>query len=475
MKQLDKITPLEQDFAKWYTDVVKQGNLIAYGQAKGSMIFKPISFGIWENIQLEMNKIFKADGVENVYLPLLIPMHFITKEKDHVKGFAPELATVTKVGNKELDEPFVIRPTSETLFGDLFSNEIRSHNDLPLVYNQWANVLRWEKTTNPFLRNREFLWQEGHTCHSNPVEARKLTRKMINTYAKFLKKYLAIPVIVGKKTPKEKFAGAMTTYTIEAMMKDGKALQAGTSHYLAQNFAKAFNIQFTNKDNKKEYVYQTSWGVSTRLIGALIMSHGDNRGIIIPPMIAPTQVDILEIFGNKNESVKVAAKKLKTDLGRKYRVRLDDSNKMPGFKAGKSEIEGTPLRIEVGPRDLENNQVTIVRRDTLEKMQVNLSDVKGKIKELLKDIQDNLYNQANDRLNKNIVHVNNYDEFKKQIEDRKFVAVPFAGTDKDEENIKKETGASTRCIPFNIKLKEPKKCMTTGKLTRRLVIFARAY
>ena len=475
MKKLDKITPMEEDFAKWYQDVVKQGNLIAYGALQGSMVFKPISFGIWENIQTELNKIFRKNDVQNVYLPLLIPSSYIEREKDHVKGFAPELATVTRVGNKELEETLVIRPTSEVLFGELFSSEVRSYKNLPIQYNQWANVIRWEKKTNPFLRNREFLWQEGHTVHATSEEARKTTRKMIKVYAKFLKDFLAMPVIIGKKTSKEKFAGAVTTYTIEAMMKDGRALQSGTSHYLGQNFAKAFNIEFVNKENKKEFAYQTSWGVSTRLIGALIMSHSDNRGIIIPPKIAPNQVDILELFGDKNENVKIEANKLKKILSRKYRVRLDDSNKGPGFKAGKSEIEGTPLRIEVGPRDLESGKVTIVRRDTLEKIQVNISDVANNVSELLNNIHNDLYLGAKERLDNNIVEAKDYSEFKKLINDRKFVAVAFAGSAKDEEEIKKETGASTRCIPFDMNLPKGNKCFFTGKDTRRLVIFARAY
>ena len=475
MKKLDKITPMEQDFAKWYQDVVKQGNLIAYGALQGSMVFKPISYGIWENIQTELNKIFRKNGVQNVYLPLLIPSSYIEREKDHVKGFAPELATVTRVGDKVLDEPLVIRPTSEVLFGELFSNEIRSYKNLPIKYNQWANVIRWEKKTNPFLRNREFLWQEGHTVHSTPEEARKMTRKMIKTYAKFLKDFLAIPVIVGKKTPKEKFAGAVTTYTIEAMMKDGRALQSGTSHYLGQNFAKAFNIEFVNKENKKELAYQTSWGVSTRLIGALIMSHSDNRGIIIPPKVAPNQIDILELFGDKNENVRLEANKIMKSLSRKYRVRLDDSDKGPGFKAGKSEIEGTPLRIEVGPRDLENGKVTIVRRDTLDKVQVDIADVNTNVARLLKEIHNDLYKSAKERLDNNVVKAKDYSEFKELINSRKFVAVPFAGSDKDEEKIKKETGASTRCIPFDMKIEGREKCFYTGKDTKRLVIFARAY
>ena len=475
MRELDKITPWEEDFAKWYTDVVKQGNLMTYGNLKGSMIFKPISYGIWENIQLILNKKFKSIGIQNVYLPLLIPSSFIEKEKEHVKGFAPELATVTRVGDKELEDPLVIRPTSEVLFGQLFSSEVRSYKNLPILFNQWANVLRWEKTTNPFLRNREFLWQEGHTVHDNPLEARKLTRKMIKLYAKFLENYLAIPVIIGKKTPREKFAGAISTYTVEAMMKDGKALQAGTSHYLGQNFAKAFDISFTNKNNEDEFAYQTSWGVSTRLIGAIIMSHGDNRGVILPPKIAPNQIDILELFGDNNPNVKKVANDLYKDLSRKYRVRLDDTDKGPGFKSGKSEIEGTPLRIEIGPRDLENNLVTLVRRDTLEKEQVSIKNVKSKVKNILIDIQDSLLSSAKDRLKNNLINAENYVELKEGIENKKFVLAPFAGTSKEEKRVKEHIGATTRCIPFKYKLKTSKKCVVTGRETNRLVLFAKAY
>ncbi len=475
MRELEKITPLEEDFSQWFTDVVKQGNLAEYGPAKGSIIFKPISYGIWENIQTEMNKIFRKLHVQNLYLPLLIPEEYLKREKDHIKGFAPELATVTRVGKKELSEHYVIRPTSEMLFAELFQKEIDSHNDLPKIYNQWANVLRWEKTTRPFLRTSEFLWQEGHTVHSTAIEARKLTRKMIGVYAKFLKKYLAIPVIVGKKTHKEKFAGAVSTYTIEAMMKDGKALQSGTSHYLGQNFAKSMNIKFQTKENKQEYGYQTSWGVSTRLIGAIIMTHGDNRGIIIPPMIAPNQVDIIEIFGHKNEDVRNESVKIEKLLARKLRVRRDSSSKGPGFKAGKSEIEGTPLRIEIGSRDLAEGLVTFVRRDTLEKIQVKLEDVKSTANILLKDIQANLLKNAEDRLEKNTVRADSYEELKKLVDNGKFVAVPFAGGDKEEKLIKEETLASTRCIPFHMKLKEEKECIITKRKTRRLVIFAKAY
>ncbi|MBU4693375.1 proline--tRNA ligase [Mycoplasma zalophidermidis] len=476
MKELDKITPLEKDFAKWYTDVVKQGNLIAYGPLKGTLVFKPNSFGIWELIQKYLNEEFKQQGVQNVYLPLLIPERLFNKEKDHIEGFNPELATITQVGEAKLEEKVFVRPTSEVLFADLFKNSIESYKDLPIIYNQWANVIRWEKTTNPFLRSREFLWQEGHTCHNNAMEARQLTRIMISLYAKFLKNYLAIPVIVGKKTPKEKFAGACSTYTVEAMMKDGRALQAGTSHYLAQNFSKPFEITFKDENNNIQFAYQTSWGVSTRLLGAIIMTHGDNRGIIIPPRIAPTQIDILELFASKNPKVSEVAKQLVKDLGRIYRVRLDNSDKNPGFKASNSEIQGTPLRIEIGPRDLENNMVTIVRRDTLDKIVMPINQVKKEVKTLLNDIHNNLYATAKERLDKNIVAVDTYEEFADQISKSKFVLAPFCCHDEEEEEIKAETGATARCIPKSMERDEKMKpCITCHRITKRFVIFARAY
>ncbi|MBN4083736.1 proline--tRNA ligase [Mycoplasma sp. CSL10137] len=478
-KQIDKITPMELDFAKWYTDVVKNGDLIAYGPTKGSIIYKPNSYGIWELIQKELNDIFKSKGIQNVYLPLLIPENLFQLEKEHIEGFNPELATVTKVGDKELSEKLFIRPTSEVLFADLFKKTINSYNDLPIVYNQWANVLRWEKTTNPFLRTREFLWQEGHTCHDNAWEARKLTREMISTYAKFLKNYLAIPTIVGKKTPREKFAGACSTYTIEAMMKDGKALQSGTSHYLNQNFSKPYGIKFKNKDNKEEYVYQTSWGVTTRLLGAIIMTHGDNRGVIIPPKVAPIQVDILELFAKKDPKVHQIAKEIKSKIGRKFRVRLDSSDKNPGFKASNSEIQGVPIRIEVGPRDLAENKVLVVRRDTLEKQLVEIEKLKELIPILLDNIHNNLYDSAQKRLEENTEYVYNYDDFKEKIKENKFLVAPFCCDDYVEGKIKEETGATARCIPIK-SFKKPNKdskCFFDGcdKSTNRYVVFAKAY
>ncbi|RMA79023.1 prolyl-tRNA synthetase [Metamycoplasma subdolum] len=475
MKQIEKITPQKENFARWYTDVVQNGDLMAYGSTKGSIIFKPLSYGIWQNIQQNLDKEFKKLNVKNVYLPLLIPENLLNKEKDHLKGFNPELATITEVGGKKLSEKYFIRPTSETLFCDFFANEVESYNDLPLILNQWVNVLRWEKTTNPFLRTREFLWQEGHTIHATKKEAMDLTKKMINVYHKFLKDYLALPTIIGRKTEHEKFAGAEVTLTVEAMMKDGKALQSGTSHYIGQNFSKPFKIAFKNINNEEEYAYETSWGVSTRLLGALIMAHGDDRGIIIPPKIAPIQIDIVTLFANKNEGVLEAAKNIKKSLS-KFRVELDSSDKMPGFKAANSEIHGTPIRIEVGPRDLETNEVIIVRRDTLEKIKCLIENIKEKVTKLLDEIQTNLYEKALERLNANFVVCENWEEFEKAISEQKFAVTLFEGNGEDEVKIKELTGASTRCIlpknSFNFK---KSKCFYTNKKSNRIVIFAKAY
>lgn len=475
MKELKNITPLEENFSRWFIDVVTKGNLIEYGATKGTIIFKPLSYGMWENIQINLNKVIARSGGQNVYLPLLIPQSYIEKEKHHIAGFEPELATVTKVGSKDLDEHYVIRPTSEVLFGELFHKEIHSYNDLPLIYNQWANVVRWEKKTNPFLRTSEFLWQEGHTAHSEAMEARKLTKKMIHNYSKFCQNFLAIPTISGKKTPIEKFAGAVTTYTIEALMKNGKALQSGTSHYLGQNFSRAFDIKFKDKKNNDQYVYQTSWGVSTRLIGAIIMTHGDNRGIIMPPKIATYQVDVLELFNTKDARVSLVAYSIYKNLSNKYRVRINKTDKSPGFKASESEIQGVPLRIEVGPRDLDANQVIIVRRDTLEKQLVDIKDVKKVVGKLLEDIHSNLLQNATKRLNENIVYAFSYEEMRKKLDERKFVLVPFAGKEREESLIKLETNATARCIPFKYKLKKMHRCIITDEMTKRLVLFAKAY
>ena len=375
MKKIEKITLQKEDFASWYTDVIKNGDLMSYGSSKGSIIFKPLSFAIWENIRNTLDKMFKTKNVKNVYLPLLIPESLLQKEKEHVQGFNPELATITEVGGKKLSEKFYVRPTSETLFGEFFKNELNLYNELPLIFNQWANVVRWEKTTNPFLRTREFLWQEGHTIHKTEEEARKLTLEILDIYKNFLKEYLAIPIVEGQKTEHEKFSGAVDTYTIEAMMKDGKALQAGTSHYLGQNFTKAFNVTYKNEENKLVNPYGTSWGTTTRLIGALIMTHGDDHGIIIPPRIAPVQIDILELFSKKDSLVSKISNDIYNVLTKEFRVNIDKSDKNPGFKAANSEIHGTPLRIEIGPNDVKNNQVIFVRRDTLEKITIKIENV----------------------------------------------------------------------------------------------------
>ena len=476
MKKLEKITPQSEDFAKWYTNVIQNGDLMAYGSSKVSIIFKPLSFGIWDNIRKVLDIQFKEKGVKNVYLPLLIPEFLLQKEKDHLAGFNPELATVTEVGGKKLAEKYFIRPTSETLFGELFKSEVESYNDLPLIYNQWCNVLRWEKTTNPFLRTREFLWQEGHTVHSSKEEANKLAIEMQNVYETFLKEYLAIPVVAGQKTDHEKFSGADLTLTVEAMMKDGKALQAATSHYLGQNFTKAFNVSFKNKDNKEEFAYGTSWGCTTRLLGALIMTHGDDRGIIIPPKIAPVQIDLIEVLASKDANIHKVALELKALLSKKYEVEIDDSDKSPGFKAANSEIHGTPLRIEIGPKDLKNNEVLLVRRDTLEKKLVSLNKIEKEVDNILENIQNNLYNLAKERLNNNFVFASNYDEFKEYIKQGKWVVTLFAGDGEDETKIKLETLASTRCIPKNVPIAiKGDKCFYTGKKTKRVVIFAKAY
>ncbi|MDK2819480.1 MAG: proline--tRNA ligase [Mycoplasmataceae bacterium] len=475
MKEIKQITPIEKNFSKWYIDVVTNGKLIEYGTVKGTIIFKPNSYGIWENIQVNFNKILKQQNIRNIYLPMLIPANLISKEKNHVDGFAPELATITKVGNKQLSEEIYIRPTSEVLFAEFFKTEINSYNDLPLAYNQWANVLRWEKTTNPFLRNTEFLWQEGHTCHSTQEEAEEMTMNMINVYKIFLRDYLAIPVITGIKTELEKFSGAVSTFTVEAMMKDGKALQSGTSHFLGQNFSKIFNISYKSKENKSEFVYQTSWGISTRLIGAIIMTHGDNRGIIIPPKIAPIQIDIIQIMANKEPKVEELSTRIFDQLKGEYSIRVDKSNKTAGYKAAQSEIEGIPIRIEVGPRDVLTEEVAIIRRDTLEKVMVKINDLTNYISKLIDLIQSNLLQSAEIRLKKNIKVATTYNELKTYLEDNKFVLVPIINNNEYEKKIKEETTATARCIPLELDIPTEGMCIFSGEKTTRFVIYAKSY
>ena len=413
-KFVESITDMELDFPQWYTDVVKKADLTEYSSLKGCMIIRPYGYAIWELIQKQLDERFKATGHENVYMPMFIPESLLQKEKDHVEGFAPEVAWVTHGGDKKLEERICVRPTSETLFCEHYANIIQSYRDLPKLYNQWCSVVRWEKTTRPFLRTMEFLWQEGHTAHATAEEAQEETLRMLNVYADFCRDVLAIPVIKGEKTEKERFAGAAHTFTIESLMHDGKALQSGTSHNFGDGFAKAFGIQYTDKDNKLQYVHQTSWGMTTRLIGAIIMVHGDNSGLVLPPMIAPTQVVIIPIAQHK-EGVLEKAGELKDRLSSICRIKLDDSDKSAGWKFSEYEMKGVPLRLEIGPKDMEKNQAVLARRDTGEKIVVSLDELETKIPELLKDIQANLLQKATERRDSKTYVAHNMEEFEKEI------------------------------------------------------------
>ncbi len=473
-KMVESITSMDEDFAQWYTDIVKRAELMDYSSVKGCMIFLPAGYALWENIQHRLDKRFKATGVENVYMPLFIPESLLQKEKDHVEGFAPEVAWVTEGGGEKLEERMCVRPTSETLFCDLYKNLIHSYRDLPKVYNQWCSVVRWEKTTRPFLRSREFLWQEGHTMHETLEDAEARTVQMLNVYADFLKEELAIPTIKGRKTDKEKFAGAIATYTIEAMMHDGKALQSGTSHNFGDGFAKAFGIEFTGRDNKLHNPFQTSWGLSTRLIGALIMVHGDNEGLVLPPRIAPTQVVIIPIQQKKEgvlEACRELADKL-TDL----RVKVDDTDRSPGFKFAEQEMRGFPVRIEIGPRDMENGECIVVRRDTREKTTVKLDQVQTYVTELLDNIQQDMYNMAEKHLNESIYDATDYDGFQKLINEKPgFVRAMWCGEQECEDQIKADTTATSRCMPFEHNEAISDKCVCCGKPAKHLVIWGKAY
>lgn len=474
-KLVEQITSMNEDFAQWYTDVVKKAQLMDYSAVKGFMIFKPNGYAIWENIQKNMDKIFKENGVENVYMPLLIPESLLEKEKDHVEGFAPEVAWVTKGGENELTEKLCIRPTSETLFCDLYSKIVSSYRDLPKIYNQWCSVVRWEKTTRPFLRSSEFLWQEGHTVHATEEEAEERTKLMLNIYADFCEKYLAIPMIKGQKTDKEKFAGAKSTYTIEALMHDGKALQSGTSHNFGDGFAKAFDIQYSDKNNKLQYVHETSWGISTRLIGAIIMVHGDDSGLVLPPRIAPTQVMVVPIQQTKDGIKEEATKILKILKDSDIRAKIDLTDKSPGYKFAEAEIQGIPLRIEIGPKDLEKNQCVFVRRDTREKTIVKLSEMESTAKNLLKKIQDDMFIKAKKHLEAHINDAKTYDEFKEILEKNPgFIRAMWCGNVECENKIKEETGATSRCIPFDEEHISDK-CICCGKEAKHMVFWGKAY
>ncbi len=474
-KLVEAITPMEEDFAQWYTDVVKKAELMAYSSVKGCMIFKPAGYAIWENIQKEMDARFKKNGVQNVYLPVFIPESLLEREKDHVEGFAPEVAWVTQGGLNPLQEKLCVRPTSETLFCDFYKDEIQSYRDLPKVYNQWCNVVRWEKETRPFLRSREFLWQEGHTAHATAEEAEARTQQMLNVYADFCEQVLAMPVIKGRKTDKEKFAGAEATYTIEALMHDGKALQSGTSHNFGDGFAKAFGIQYTDKDNTLKYVHQTSWGTTTRLIGAMIMVHGDNSGLVMPPRIAPIQVRVIPVAQHKAGVLEKAGELRDRLEAAGFRVDFDDSEKTPGFKYAEQEVKGIPARIEIGPKDIENNQAVVVRRDTREKYVVSLDTVTEELKKILDTMQSEMLERARAHRDAHTYDAHSYEEFKDIIANKPgFVRGMWCGEQACEDKIKEETTATSRCMPFEQEHISDV-CVCCGKPAKKLVYWGKAY
>lgn len=472
-KLVEAITSMDVDFAQWYTDVVKKAELIEYSSVRGCTIFRPYGYAIWENIQKQLDSMFKETGVENVYMPMFIPESLLQKEKEHVEGFAPEVAWVTYGGGEPLQERMCVRPTSETLFCEFYSNIIHSYRDLPKVYNQWCSVVRWEKTTRPFLRTMEFLWQEGHTAHATEEEAEERTIQMLNLYADFCENYLAIPMIKGRKSDKEKFAGAKATYTIEALMHDGKALQSGTSHNFGDGFAKAFGIQYTDKNNKLQYVHQTSWGMTTRLIGAIIMVHGDDSGLVLPPRIAPTQVMIIPINQNK-EGVLDKAAELKEKLS-SFRVKVDDSDKSPGWKFSDQEMRGIPIRVEIGPKDIEANQAVIVRRDTREKIVVSLDEIGAMVAQTLEKMQNDMLERARKHRDSHTYVATNMDEFEKIINEKPgFIKAMWCKDEACEKAIKERTGATSRCMPFEQEHLSDK-CVCCGKPAKTMAYWGKAY
>ena len=472
-KLVEAITSMEEDFAQWYTDVVKKAEIVDYASVKGCMVIKPAGYAIWENIQKELDRRFKETGVENVYMPLFIPESLLQREKDHVEGFAPEVAWVTHGGLEPLQERLCVRPTSETLFCDFYARDIQSHRDLPKLYNQWCSVVRWEKTTRPFLRSREFLWQEGHTAHATAEEAEERTIQMLNLYADFCEEVLAMPVIRGRKTDKEKFAGAEATYTIEALMHDGKALQSGTSHNFGDVFAKAFGIQYANKENKLEYVHQTSWGMTTRLIGAIIMVHGDDSGLVLPPRIAPTQVMIIPIQ-QKKAGVLDKAYEMK-DMLKGFRVKVDDTDKSPGWKFSEAEMRGIPVRVEIGPKDIEAGHAVIVRRDTREKQIVALDELTQKVEEILDAMQKDMLERARAHRDAHTYEAHDFAEFKDIVKNKPgFVKAMWCGDEACENMIKEETGATSRCMPFKQEHLSDT-CVCCGKPAKAMVYWGKAY
>ena len=474
-KLVEAITSMEVDFAQWYTDVVKKAELMDYTSVKGCMVFKPAGYAIWELIQSQMDARFKETGVENVYLPMFIPESLLNVEKDHVEGFAPEVAWVTHGGLNPLQERMCVRPTSETLFCDFYKNDIQSYRDLPKVYNQWCSVVRWEKETRPFLRSREFLWQEGHTAHATAEQAEERTIQMLNVYADFCEQVLAIPVIKGRKTDKEKFAGAEATYTIEALMHDGKALQSGTSHNFGDGFAKAFGIQYTDKDNTLKYVHQTSWGTTTRLIGAMIMVHGDNSGLVLPPKVAPTQVMVIPIM-QKKEGVLDKAYELKETLKKAgIRVKVDDSDKSPGWKFSEQEMRGIPLRVEIGPKDIEANKCILARRDSGEKIECSLDELESRVTELLASIQVDMLERARAHRDAHTYSATTLEEMAKILDETPgFVKAMWCGERECEDAIKEKMSATSRCMPFEQE-QIADTCVCCGKPAKKMVYWGRAY
>jgi prolyl-tRNA synthetase len=470
------ITKRSEDYSQWYIDVVLRGELTDYAPVKGCMVIRPNGYAVWENIQRNLDRMFKETGHVNAYFPMLIPESFLKKEAEHVKGFAPECAVVTHAGGKVLDEPLVIRPTSETIIWSTYKNWIKSYRDLPILINQWANVCRWEMRTRLFLRTTEFLWQEGHTAHATSEEAEEETRKMVNVYRKFAEDYMAMPVIVGKKTEQEKFAGALHTYCIEAMMQDGKALQGGTSHHLGQNFAKAFDVQFQDANKQLQYAYATSWGVSTRLIGGIVMSHGDDKGLVIPPKLAPLPVVFVPIWRSDEEMATVLGRaRALTQEWDPFFYKIDDRDQYkPGYKFNEWEVRGVPIRIEIGPRDCQNNQVVLVRRDTGEKAAVSMDGLRGTVERMLEEIQANLFNTALKRMTENTYVCESFNEYRERVGNGGFFRVHWCGGDACETRLAEETRSSIRCIPFDAP-EEDGACLVCGKPSQRRVIAAQAY
>ena len=474
-KMVDAITSMDEDFAKWYTDVCKKAELIEFTSVKGCMVIRPYGYAIWEKMQRILDGMFTETGHENVCMPMFIPESLLQKEKDHVEGFAPECAWVTYGGSEKLEERLCVRPTSETLFCEHFKNVVHSHRDLPKLYNQWVSVVRWEKTTRPFLRSREFLWQEGHTLHATAEEAIEETERMLNVYTEFCQKYLAIPVVQGQKTESDKFAGAERTYCIEALMHDGKALQAGTSHYFGDGFARAFDIQFSNKENKLTYPHQTSWGMTTRLIGAIIMTHGDDNGLVLPPAVAPIQAMVIPIAQHK-EGVLDKANELCDRLKKVCRAKIDDSDQSPGWKFAEYEMKGVPVRVEIGPKDIENNQCVVVTRHNREKTFVSLDNIEEVILEKLQEVNDGIYAAALENRERRTYVAKTLDDITRALEENGdgFIKAMWCGNEECEDKVKELTGVGSRCIPFEQENLSDT-CVCCGKPAKTMLYWGKAY